>query len=66
LRSEKGITWLDNLSRRVGEKVYSAADYMNTPRLLLEARRKRLYQEKPIAKNWHQDYEKGKILLNNA
>lgn len=65
LRSEKGITWLDNLSQIVGKKVYSAADYMNTPRLLLEARRKRLYREKLVAKNWHQDYEKGKILLNN-
>lgn len=66
LRSEKGISWLDNLSQVVGKKVYCAADYMNTPRLLLEAERKSLYQRKPVAENWHQDYEKGKILLNNA
>lgn len=66
LRSKKGITWLDNLSQVVGKKVYCAADYMNTPRLLLEARRTSLYQKIPVAENWHQDYEKGKILPNST
>ena len=61
LRSEKGITWLDNLSQAVGKKVYCAADYMNKPRLLLEARRTSLYQKRPVPENWHQDYEKGEI-----
>ena len=61
LRSEKGLTWLDRLSQRVGRKVYCAADYMNTPPLLLEARRTILYQKMPIAENWHIDYEKGKV-----
>lgn len=66
LRSEKGISWLDNLSQVVGKKVYCAADYMNTPRLLLGAERKSLTQKKPVAENWNQDYEKGKIQLNSA
>ncbi len=63
LRSETGITWLDNLSQAVGKKVYCAADFMNKPRLLLEARRTNLYQEIPVPDNWHQDYEKGKIQI---
>ncbi len=63
LRSETGITWLDNLSQAVGKKVYCAADFMNKPRLLLEARRTNLYQEIPVPENWHQDYEKGKIQI---
>lgn len=63
LRSEKGITWLDNLSQVVGKKVYCAADFMNKPRLLLEARRTSLYQKIPVPENWHQDYEQGKIQI---
>ncbi len=63
LRSEKGIIWLDNLSQVVGKKVYCAADYMNKPRLLLEARRTSLYQKMPVPENWHEDYEKGKIQI---
>jgi uncharacterized protein len=61
LRSETGITWLDNLSQIVGKKVYCAADFMNKPRLLLEAQRTSLYQKIPVPENWHQDYEKGKV-----
>ncbi len=63
LRSEKGITWLDNLSQVVGKKVYCAADFMNKPRLLLEARRTILYQEMPVPENWHQDYQEGKVMI---
>lgn len=63
LRSETGITWLDNLSQVVGKKIYCAADFMNKPRLLLEARRTSLYQKIPVPENWHQDYEKGKIQI---
>ena len=63
LRSETGIAWLDNLSQVVGKKVYCAADFMNKPRFLLEARRRSLYQKIPVPENWHQDYEKGKIQI---
>ncbi len=63
LRSEKGITWLDNLSQVVGKKVYCAADFMNKPRLLLEARRTVLYQKMPVPENWHQEYQAGKVSI---
>ncbi len=63
LRSETGITWMDNLSQVVGKKVYCAADFMNKPRLLFEARRTSLYQKIQVPENWHQDYEKGKIQI---
>ena len=63
LRSETGIAWLDNLSQAVGKKVYCAADFMNKPRLLLEAWRTSLYQKIPVPEDWHQDYEKGKIQI---
>ncbi len=65
LRSETGITWLDNLSQVVGKKVYCAADFMHKPRLLLEAQRMSLYQEIPVPENWHQDYKKGEIKIED-
>ena len=66
LRSEQGITWLNNMSRVVGKKIYCAADFMNKPRLLLEARRKELYQKMPVPKNWHQNYEDGRIPMEKV
>lgn len=64
LRSEAGILWLDKISQVLGKKVYCAADFMNEPRLLMEAQRRKLYREMPIAENWHQDYEAGKIRID--
>ena len=61
LRSKLGILWLRNMSQISGKKIYCAADFMNKPRLLLEARRRKLYREIPVAENWHQDYETGEI-----
>jgi len=61
LRSQQGITWLNNMSWVMGKKIYCAADFMNKPQLLLEARRKELYQKMPVPENWHQDYEEGRI-----
>ncbi|MCD6150267.1 MAG: hypothetical protein J7J70_01240 [Deltaproteobacteria bacterium] len=63
LRSETGILWLRNMSRISGKKIYCAADFMNKPRLLLEAQRRKLYREIPVAENWHRDYEEGKISI---
>ncbi len=60
-RSEEGIDWLKDLSRQTGKRVICAADFMKKPRLLLEAWRKRLYKDMPVAKNWHRDYAKGKV-----
>lgn len=66
LRSEKGITWLENLSQVLGKQVYCAADFMNTPRLLLEARRAILYREKPVPENWHLEYQEGRVKMGNS
>lgn len=57
MRSEEGLEWLDRLSDRVGRPVMCAADFMQRPRLMLEADRKRLYEEMPVPENWHRDYE---------
>lgn len=66
LRSEKGIIWLDNLSRAIGKKVYCAADYMDKPRLLLEAQRTSLYKKIVVPENWHQNYEAGKVQISSV
>ncbi len=59
LRSCQGLDWLDNLGRATGKKAYCAADFMNKPRLLLEAERTEFYARLPVPENWHQAYEKG-------
>jgi len=59
MRSEEGISWLKRLSRETGKRVLCAADFMKKPRLLLEARRKQLYKDMPVDKNWHRDYAQG-------
>ncbi len=66
LRSEQGIIWLDNMSQVAGKKVYCAADFMNKPQLLFEAKRKELYQKMPVPENWHQDYEAGRISIEKV
>lgn len=63
LRSRRGLVWLDNMSRVAGKKVYCAADFMNKPRLLLEAERAELYDAIPVPENWHEDYEKGRVTI---
>ena len=57
LRSEEGLVWLDGISQAAGKKVFCAADFMNKPRCLLEARRTELYLEIPVKENWHETYE---------
>ena len=63
LRSRLGIVWLDNMSQAVGKTVYCAADFMNRPRLLLEAERAGLYDSMPVPENWHRDYEAGRVTI---
>ena len=60
LRNEEGLQWLRHLSLETGRRVLCAADYMRRPRLLLEAKRKALYDKMPVPPNWHQDYAEGK------
>ncbi len=61
LRSKEGLNWLENMSQIVGKKIYCAADFMDKPRLLLEARRMELYKKMPIPDNWHKSYESGEF-----
>jgi predicted metallo-beta-lactamase superfamily hydrolase len=60
MRSLEGLQWLDRLFVESGRRVLCAADFMRTPRRLLEAERKTLYDEMPVPLGWHQDYAEGK------
>ena len=64
LRSEQGLNWLDKLSQAAGKKIYCAADFMQRPRLMLEARRTELYQKMEVPENWHRKYEQGKVSVD--
>jgi predicted metallo-beta-lactamase superfamily hydrolase len=59
LRCEEGLSWLDRLSSETGHRVICAADFMERPRCLLEARREQLYEEMPVPKGWHEAYARG-------
>jgi predicted metallo-beta-lactamase superfamily hydrolase len=60
LRSEAGAQWLTELRRSTGGKICSAADFMRSPPLLLEARRRELYDAVPVPDGWMDDYEQGR------
>jgi predicted metallo-beta-lactamase superfamily hydrolase len=64
LRSKQGLSWLDELCRAAGKKILCAADFMHRPRLMLEARRTELYRQMEVPENWHQQYEQGKVSVN--
>jgi predicted metallo-beta-lactamase superfamily hydrolase len=59
LRCEEGLSWLDRLSSETGHRVICAADFMERPRCLLEARREQLYEQMPVPKGWHEAYARG-------
>jgi len=61
MRSYAGIEWLERLSSETGNKVICGADFMKTPRMLLEARRKSLYRDIPVPAGWHEAYAEGKV-----
>jgi len=56
LRCEAGLCWLDSLASATGRRVLCAADFMDRPRSLLEARRAQLYKEMPAHEGWHEAY----------
>ncbi len=60
MRSEAGAQWLEELSQSACGKVCSAADFMERPALLLEARRAELYEAIPVPDGWMDDYTQGK------
>jgi len=43
----------------MGHRVICAADFMEQPRCLLEARREQLYEEVPVSESWHEAYARG-------
>jgi len=59
LRCEEGLSWLGRLSSETGHRVICAADFMERPRCLLEARRVQLYEEMPVLPGWHKAYACG-------
>jgi predicted metallo-beta-lactamase superfamily hydrolase len=61
LRSEEGLSWIDRLSSETGHRVICAADFMERPRCLLEARRVELYEEMPVPDGWHEAYARGDV-----
>jgi len=48
LRDEAGLRWRDQLASAAGRRVFYAADFMDHPRCLLEARRVQSYKEMPV------------------
>ena len=61
LRCMKGIKWIKRLSLSTRNTVLCAADYMQRPRIMLEALRKKLYEDMPVPKDWHRKYAERKI-----
>ncbi len=59
LRCKEGLSWLRRLSSETDHRVICAADFMERPRCLLEARREQLYAEMPVPKGWHEAYARG-------
>jgi predicted metallo-beta-lactamase superfamily hydrolase len=64
MRGLEGEVWLDRLSRTVGRRVHCAADFTGRPRRLLEAKRAELYRQLPVPEGWHEDYENGRVDLD--
>jgi len=60
LRCREGKIWLDSLSCKTSGKVVCGADFMHSPRRLLEARRQDLYKDIPVPKDWHKMYADAK------
>ena len=61
MRGYAGVKWLRKLSSETRKKILCGADFMKKPRMLLEAQRKRLYEEMPVAEGWHEAYAEGKV-----
>ena len=65
MRNHEGLEWIKRLSSRTGKTVMCAADFMHTPRILLEADRRDLYEKMPVPAGWHEDYAEGKVTTDN-
>jgi predicted metallo-beta-lactamase superfamily hydrolase len=65
MRSYQGVKWLKRLSSETGKKIICGADFMKKPRMLLEARRQRLYKDLPVPEGWHEAYARGIVDTND-
>ena len=61
LRDDTGIQWLRKLSSKSNKNILCGADFMNKPRMLLEAQRKHLYEQMPVPEGWHEAYGQGNV-----
>ncbi len=61
MRDYAGARWLKRLASETGRKVFCGADFMNRPRMLLEARRRNLYRDMHVPDGWHEAYAAGKV-----
>jgi len=61
LRSHAGVAWLEKLSSHTGRNIVCGADFVGRPRMLLEARRRELYEKMPVPKGWHEAYASGAV-----
>ena len=59
MRDLEGVKWIERLSLETGKRVMCGADFMKKPRTLLEAGRKRSYEDMPVPAEWHEKYAKG-------
>lgn len=59
MRALEGAAWLDRLSSEASGRVVCAADFMSKQRRLLEAQRPQLYEDMPVAGDWHDSYAHG-------
>jgi len=59
LRCKEGLSWPGRLASQTDQRVVCAADFTGYSRCLLEARRKRLYDEVPVPTGWHEAYAHG-------
>ena len=61
MRDNNGVLWLEKLSTKTKNAVICGADFMEKPRLLLEARRRDLYRNIPVPEGWHEAYGRGEV-----
>jgi hypothetical protein len=59
LRCHEGWRWLQSLKESGPNRVLCAAEFMNRPPCLLEARRDELYRDLPVPPGWHDAYAAG-------
>ncbi len=59
MRNLEGVEWIKKIISMTGKNILCGADFMNQPRMLLEAKRQKLYREMPVPEKWHKKYTKG-------